>query len=99
MSPGRSRQRDPQTRQRCSRPTSRPDSTTAGPADLSYPDFLPELLDQPADAIANEGIGGEDTGEGLNRLQELLDLGPYPNSNTMLYCQVGHVLRRFPQSH
>ena len=75
------------------------DSTTAGPADLSYPDFLPELLDQPADAIANEGIGGEDTGEGLNRLQELLDLALYPNATTLLYWQGGNDISAFIKEH
>lgn len=75
------------------------DSTTAGPADLSYPDFLPELLDQPADAIANEGVGGEDSGEGLTRLQDMLDLALYPNATTLLYWQGGNDISAFITEH
>ena len=75
------------------------DSTTAGPADLSYPDFLPKLLDQPADAIANEGVGGEDSGAGLIRLQDILDLALYPNATTLLYWQGGNDVSAFIKEH
>jgi lysophospholipase L1-like esterase len=75
------------------------DSTTDGPADQSYPDFLPELLGQPAEAFANEGRGGEETTDGLIRLQEILDGELYPNATTLLYWQGGNDINAFIAEH
>jgi lysophospholipase L1-like esterase len=65
------------------------DSATAGPARQNYTDLLTDLLDQPPEAFANEGVGGETAREGLSRLQQLVDQGIYPNAHTLLYWQGG----------
>jgi len=65
------------------------DSTTAGPSERDYPDFLRTLLGEPEDAFANEGQGGETAPEGLDRLRELIDAGIYENAEVFLYWEGG----------
>jgi len=65
------------------------DSTTAGPSERDYPDFLRELLGEPEEAFANEGEGGETAPEGLERLLGLIDAQIYPNAEVFLYWQGG----------
>lgn len=65
------------------------DSATRGPSDRDYPDILRELLGEPANSFANQGHGGETTGEGLERLEQLIAWEIYPNAHTMLYWQGG----------
>lgn len=65
------------------------DSSTAGPADRNYPDFLVDLLAVEANTMANAGSGGENADEGLERLQSLISRGIYPNAHTLLYWQGG----------
>lgn len=73
------------------------DSTTAGPSDKQYVEYLPELLGQPANAFSNEGMGGETTTEGLARLQSLLDGGYLPNADTLIYWEGGNDIIDFIQ--
>jgi hypothetical protein len=65
------------------------DSGTSGSSGRDYPDILPELLGQPPGAIANQGRGGETTGEGLDRLRQLISLSIYPNAHALLYWEGG----------
>jgi len=65
------------------------DSTTAGPNDKNYWDFLREKLGEPADAFAGQGEGGEKSDEGLTRLNDLLANGLYPNAQVLLYWEGG----------
>jgi hypothetical protein len=65
------------------------DSSTSGSSGRNYPEILSALLGQPPGIIANQGRGGETTGEGLDRLRQLLSLGIYPNAETLLYWQGG----------
>jgi len=71
------------------------DSTTDGPADKQYVEFLPDLLGQPADAFANEGESGETSTEGLERLRVILADGRYPNATTLIYWEGGNDLTEF----
>jgi hypothetical protein len=65
------------------------DSGTSGRSGRDYPEILSELLGQPPEAIANQGRGGERTGEGLDRLRQLLSLRIYPNAEALLYWEGG----------
>lgn len=65
------------------------DSGTSGGSGLSYPEILSELLEQPPGIIANQGRGGETTGEGLDRLRQLIERRIYPNAHTLLYWEGG----------
>jgi lysophospholipase L1-like esterase len=73
------------------------DSATAGPAERDYVDYLPQRLDEPPEAFANEGRGGETAGEGADRLESLLDLELFPNAHTLLYWEGGNGLVDFMQ--
>jgi len=75
------------------------DSTTAGPGAMQYVDFLPDLLNEPANAFANEGRGGETTVEGVVRLESLLAARLFPNADTLVYWQGGNDLIDFIQDH
>ncbi len=66
------------------------DSATAGPSDRDYPDILRQRLGVSAAAFANEGHSGETTEEGLERLEQILDAGKYPNAKIMLYWEGGN---------
>jgi len=77
------------------------DSSTAGPSSKNYVEYLPELLNLPAREFVNQGQGGETTLEGLDRLEQLIQSGVYPNARTIVYWQGGtdvidFVLRRDP---
>lgn len=75
------------------------DSTTAGPSDMQYVEYLPDLLNEPANAFANEGKGGENTTDGLARLQSLIDGGYFPNADTLIFWEGGNDLIDFIQAH
>ena len=64
-------------------------STTAGPSERDYPDFLRELLSEPEEAFANEGKSGETAPEGVKRLRDLIDAQIYVNAEVLLYWQGG----------
>lgn len=68
------------------------DSTTRGPADSDYVDFLPELTAQGENRFANEGRSGETTAAGVERLRAILDREYYPNATTLLYWEGGNDL-------
>lgn len=74
-------------------------STTAGPSTMQYVDYLPDLLSEPANAFANEGLGGETTTDGVPRLQGLLDAEYFPNADTLIYWQGGNDVIDFIQAH
>ena len=74
-------------------------STTAGPASMQYVDYLPDLLNESTSAFANEGMGGETTTLGKDRLQGLLGAGYFPNANTLIYWQGGNDVIDFIQMH
>lgn len=71
------------------------DSTTSGPNDLNYWNFLAEKIGQPAEWFANEGNGGESSSEGLERLKGLIERELYPNAQVLLYWQGGDDLISF----
>ncbi len=63
------------------------DSTTAGPAERDYGDFLIELLGIDATAFAIEGESEERIDDGVQRLRGLIAGGIYPNANTLLFWE------------
>lgn len=71
------------------------DSATHGTSSNNYPTLLPELLGEPPTAIANEGHGGETSGEGLARLDALLATDFFPDAEVLLYWEGGNDLRDF----
>jgi len=71
------------------------DSTTDGPANRQYVDFLPDLLGEQADAFANEGESGETSKEGLARLRMIFANDQYPNATTLIYWESGNDLNNF----
>jgi len=75
------------------------DSTTAGPADRQYWEFVRDDLGLPADSFAGQGHGGETTAEGLVRLGTLLDSGVYPNAEVLLYWEGANDILDFVQDH
>ena len=75
------------------------DSTTAGPSERDYPDILRSLLDEPEASFANEGLGGETSDEGLERLEGLLADGIFPEAETLLYWEGGNDITDFIQQY
>lgn len=75
------------------------DSTTAGPSDMQYVEYLPDLTGRPANAFSNEGMGGENTTDGLARLQSLIAGGYLPNADTLIYWEGGNDVIDFIQAH
>ena len=71
------------------------DSATNGPAERDYTYYLPGLLGAEADAITNEGNGGETVAEGAERLAGLLEAGLYPNARTLVIWEGGNDLVDF----
>lgn len=71
------------------------DSTTAGPADRTYPELLNERINDPGRGVVNEGQSGEMVAEGLERLTQLLDARTYPNARTLLYWEGGNDVTNF----
>ncbi len=71
------------------------DSSTAGPSERDYVDFLPGLLAQETEAFANRGLGGETTDEGLIRLRRLLTDDIFPNATVLMYWEGGNDLNDF----
>jgi hypothetical protein len=71
------------------------DSASNGPNEKNYWNFLAEKISQSSDRFANEGNGGEDTTEGVTRLQTLLADSIYPNAQVLLYWQGGDDLIDF----
>jgi lysophospholipase L1-like esterase len=65
------------------------DSGTSGSPGRGYPEILSELLELPPGTVANQGRGGETTGEGLDRLRQFISLSIYPNADTLLYWEGG----------
>lgn len=65
------------------------DSSTDGPSSRDYVEFLPELLDEPTRAFVNQGRGGEDVADGVDRLQSILDRDLYVNATTLMFWQGG----------
>lgn len=63
------------------------DSSTAGPAEHDYVDFLRERLGEPTNAFSNEGRGGETADDGADRLESYLDQHLFPNAHTLLYWE------------
>ncbi len=73
------------------------DSSTAGPTDHDYIVGLEAILGEPADRFANQGLGGETSGEGLQRLRQTLSAGLFPNATTLLYWEGGNDVLDFVQ--
>ncbi len=68
------------------------DSSTKGPSERDYVTYLPGLLAASENAFANEGNGGETTGEGLKRLGSLISRKLFPNAKALLYWEGGNDL-------
>lgn len=75
------------------------DSSTSGPSTRDYPDVLRELLGEPAATFTNEGRSGENTTEGLVRLEALISEGFYPNAEVLLYWEGGNDVTDFIKEH
>ncbi len=71
------------------------DSTTKGPSSRDYPDIVRERLGVPPETFANEGEGGEETDEGLERLERLLNAEIFPNAEVLLYWEGGNEVTDF----
>lgn len=65
-------------------------STTGTDEGRDYPDLLREMLGAEPATFANEGKGGEPSGDGLARLRRLLSAEFYPNATTLLYWEGGN---------
>ncbi len=65
------------------------DSTTAGPSDKDYHEYLREKLGAEANTFANRGHSGERTPDGIERLKQLLDRNTYPNAQVLLFWEGG----------
>jgi hypothetical protein len=63
------------------------DSTTKGPSERDYLLYVRDSLGLSADAVANEGSGGETTSEGLERLRSLMAAAIFPNAEVLLYWE------------
>lgn len=74
------------------------DSSTAGAVDPSYPSILAGLMGIEEQKIDNAGNSGETTKEGLDRLQELITFGIYPNATTFIYWEGGNDITDFVMS-
>ncbi len=61
------------------------DSITGTLQSDTWPRFLVELLDIADEALAAEGSGGRTAAGGFERLNEILDLGTYPNATVLIY--------------
>ncbi len=75
------------------------DSATNGPAAMQYVDYLPALTGRPVNQFANEGIGGETTEDGAERLAALFNAGIFPNATHLIYWQGGNDIVDFIQAH
>lgn len=75
------------------------DSATAGRSTRAYVDELRERLDEPLEAFANEGRGGETTGEGLSRLMSLLADDSFADAKVLLYWEGGKDIAEFIQDY
>ncbi len=71
------------------------DSTTDGPSEMNYAEFLPDLLNEPSSAFSNQGKSGENTTDGRIRLHELLESVVFPNAHVLLYWQGGNDISDF----
>ena len=71
------------------------DSTTDGPTTRDYPDILRELLGEEPETFANEGHSGENSEDGLYRLEGLLAGEIFPNAEVLLYWQAGNDVTDF----
>lgn len=63
------------------------DSSTAGPSERDYVDFLRDRLGERPEAFTNEGRGGESAAEGADRLKSYFDRHLFPNAHTLLYWE------------
>jgi lysophospholipase L1-like esterase len=71
------------------------DSSTKGPSTRDYPDILREQMGEAPETFANEGSGGETSEEGVDRLNELLSNGIFPNAEVLFYWQGGNDITEF----
>ena len=61
------------------------DSITGSLDSDTWPRFFVDLLDIADEALAAEGVGGRTTAGGFERLNEILDLGTYPDATVLIY--------------
>lgn len=71
------------------------DSATA----CGYGRVLEDLLDEGDGIVANEGRGGERVAEGVERLEQQLSLGIYPNAEAYLWLEGGNDMLGFIRLH
>ena len=64
-----------------------------------YPDQLVGLLGIQLNEMAKEDKGGEPSGDGLDRLQELVDWNTFPNTEHFMYWQGGNDLLDWLEKH
>jgi len=66
------------------------DSATKGAVEQHYPGYIEEWINPSEDDVANEGKSGETSGEGLQRLRNLIDSEEYPNAQVYAYWEGGN---------
>jgi lysophospholipase L1-like esterase len=71
------------------------DSTTADDSSDGYVEQLRVLLGEPPEALANEGVSGETSEEGLARFEGILADGLYPEAQVLLYWEGGNDVTDF----
>lgn len=75
------------------------DSATAGATSPAYPELLRQRLGEDAGTVVNEGDDGENSGQGVERLEGLLSQGLYPNAKALLYWEGGNDVVEFIRTH
>ncbi len=75
------------------------DSSTTGDAARDYPEILAELLAVDSAEFVNAGKSGENTEDGLERLQMLFSNEIYPNAEVLLYWEGGNDVTDFIKDH
>ncbi len=71
------------------------DSATAGPDNPDYPEILQERLGAAPNTFANDGLPGETSDAGIDRLDSLLSMDIYPNAEVLLLWEGGNDLIEF----
>lgn len=61
------------------------DSITGSLEDDTYPRFLADELGLDANEFATESAGGRTVSQGLQRMNEIVDVDPYPNAAVFVY--------------
>ncbi len=75
------------------------DSATAGATSPAYPELLRQRLGEDVRTFVNEGDDGENSGQGVERLDGLLSQDLYPNAIALFYWEGGNDIVEFIRAH